>query len=248
LAVDILRTVAHVKRVQARLKDLGFDPGPIDGIRGARTNAAIIAFKQSRGLLPRSLYGQITEETLFLSKAPAAFTDDPIKTTTLPWIVRFRKVIGLQEVRDNAELRSFLRSDGRTLGDPALNPWCGDLVETCILLGIPAEKPYMPETLRANPYWALNWRLFGIPCEPRFGAVVSVTRPGGGHVGFALGKDQFGRILVGGGNQSNRICVAPLDASRFEAKAWRWPRTFEHLAPEPLPSMTSTDVTSVNEQ
>ena len=41
-----------VRRVQTLLAELGFAPGPIDGIRGPLTDAAIITFKKSRGLRP----------------------------------------------------------------------------------------------------------------------------------------------------------------------------------------------------
>jgi hypothetical protein len=29
----------------------------------------------------------------------------------------------------------WLKRDGRSLGDPSKNPWCGDFVETCIRTG-----------------------------------------------------------------------------------------------------------------
>ena len=37
--------------VQTRLHRLGFDPGPIDGIRGRRTIGAVKRLQQSRGLV-----------------------------------------------------------------------------------------------------------------------------------------------------------------------------------------------------
>ena len=36
--------------VQQRLAGLGFDPGPVDGVYGGRTAAAVQAFRVSRGL------------------------------------------------------------------------------------------------------------------------------------------------------------------------------------------------------
>jgi peptidoglycan L-alanyl-D-glutamate endopeptidase CwlK len=40
----------HIRSLQAALRDLGFDPGPVDGIDGPRTRAAALAFGQ--GLAP----------------------------------------------------------------------------------------------------------------------------------------------------------------------------------------------------
>jgi hypothetical protein len=38
-----------VKQTQRMLKDAGFDPGPIDGIMGPRTQAALDQYNQSKG-------------------------------------------------------------------------------------------------------------------------------------------------------------------------------------------------------
>jgi hypothetical protein len=42
----------------------------------------------------------------------------------LPWIAEGKKPFGWHETRDNAKLREWLRSDGKTLGDPKALPWC----------------------------------------------------------------------------------------------------------------------------
>jgi peptidoglycan hydrolase-like protein with peptidoglycan-binding domain len=47
-------------RVQRRLKELGHDPGPIDGRLGAQTKAALKAFQSDYGLLAT---GKIDAET-----------------------------------------------------------------------------------------------------------------------------------------------------------------------------------------
>lgn len=39
-----------IRRVQAMLADLGYDPGPADGLQGPRTRAAIRAYQDDRGL------------------------------------------------------------------------------------------------------------------------------------------------------------------------------------------------------
>jgi len=50
----------------------------------------------------------------------------------LPWMVEAKKVMGLHENRDRAVLAKWLKSDGKTLGDPSKLPWCGDFVDTAI--------------------------------------------------------------------------------------------------------------------
>jgi hypothetical protein len=45
---------------QARLAGLGFDPGPIDGVLGPRTRAAVVAFQRSFGL---ELSGKVDDPT-----------------------------------------------------------------------------------------------------------------------------------------------------------------------------------------
>jgi peptidoglycan hydrolase-like protein with peptidoglycan-binding domain len=49
-----------VRSVQVALEDAGYDPGPIDGIIGRRTAAALVAFQKSKGLPS----GQLTVATL----------------------------------------------------------------------------------------------------------------------------------------------------------------------------------------
>lgn len=46
-----------VTDLQTRLKRAGFDPGPIDGIFGSRTRAAVISFQRSRGLAQDGIVG-----------------------------------------------------------------------------------------------------------------------------------------------------------------------------------------------
>jgi len=49
-----------VEALQARLKTLGFDPGPIDGIFGSGTEAAVKAFQRARGLAADGVVGPLT--------------------------------------------------------------------------------------------------------------------------------------------------------------------------------------------
>jgi len=159
----------------------------------------------------------------------------------LPWMVEAKKVLGLHETRDRAVLAKWLKSDGKTLGDPSKLPWCGDFVDTAIELALPDEP--RPGKLGENPYWALNWLLFGKACNPAYGAVVAFERPGGGHVGFLVGQDEK-RFYVLGGNQGDTVSVTPIDRGR--ARGYRWPTTYKGR-PGDLPQMKSATASSKNE-
>lgn len=106
-----MTTRDEVADLQTALKALGADPGPIDGILGRQTRAAL--------------------------REVASWPDLP--RPRVPWVDLAKKLLGLHEVRDNDALKAFLRSDGHALGDPAKLPWCGDFVETCIRKTLPGE-------------------------------------------------------------------------------------------------------------
>jgi hypothetical protein len=59
-----------VLQIQTMLRTLGYDPGPLDGIRGARTRGAVVAFQRAQGLTPDGVVGPRTREAL--AKALAA--------------------------------------------------------------------------------------------------------------------------------------------------------------------------------
>lgn len=221
------------KAIQRRLAQLGFDPGPINGIPGPRTDAALVAFKRSRGLHPRPFVGPITLKALFGADAL------PVFDAGVPWMNEAAKHLGAHEARDFARLTAWLRSDGKTLGDPRKLPWCGDFVDTALRLTLPDEP--RPGALGVNPYLARNWLLLGEPCAPAFGAIVVFWRGArdglSGHVGFAAAWDaERDRVLVRGGNQSNSASDAWLGADRL--LGCRKPKTFTPPLP-PLPGLSS---------
>jgi uncharacterized protein (TIGR02594 family) len=208
--------------IQEGLTSLGYKPGAIDGEFGPMTKAAAQAWMNARG-----------------QPAKAAAQ---ARKVDLPWMAEAKRVLGRHEVRDNGWLRKWLRSDGKTLGDPAQLPWCGDFVETCLRLALPTEP--FPGPLGQNPYWARNWRYLGQPTAPTYGAVLVFSRGSGGHVGFAVGEDAT-TFYVLGGNQSNAVTVARLSKERLLAA--QWPATFP-AAPIYLPGMTpGSTITTTNE-
>lgn len=142
----------------------------------------------------------------------------------IPWVIEFEKVLGWHEVRDRDRLSKWLRSDGKTLGDPSKLPWCGDAMQTALLRALPDEP--MPGDLGKNPYWALNWQFLGKKTPPVYGAVGVFKRPSGGHVGVLIGQDETA-FLVLGGNQSDAITNgAWIDKKRLVDA--RWPSSYHN--------------------
>lgn len=208
--------------VQKRLKELGFDPGPLDGIRGRLTIGAVKRFQKSRRIGVDGIVGPITLGKLFGEKKKTPIGEPHTSTDYTPWMSIAYSKKGLHERHHNKSLFAWLKSDGSSVGDPAKIPWCGDFVETCIALSLPDEP------LPKNPYLALNWKNWALEVTPQFGAVLSFWRgsPSSwkGHVGFYVGEDST-HFHVLGGNQSNAITVSRIAKTRLRKGGSRWPST-----------------------
>lgn len=232
--------------LQRALIALGYDIGPSgsDGKFGALTREAVKRFQAKVGLLVDGIVGKDTTAALraalvMIGKKVENAAPGPIAP---PWHQELLRRKGLHEVRNRSALMAWLRSDGRTLGDPAKLPWCGDAIETAMALTLPTEP------LPSNPYLARNWLKFGVPLgRPALGAVIVFWRGSkagtSGHVGFYAGEDAQAYHVLGG-NQSNAITIARLDKARV--LGFRWPAKF------PLPTtgavhLTTTGALSRNE-
>jgi uncharacterized protein (TIGR02594 family) len=134
------------------------------------------------------------------------------------WLARARAFIGLREVPGVAtapviarwlvQLKAWWKDDE--------TPWCGTFVAAVL------EAEGFPKP----PHWyrARAWLNFGTALtHPAVGALVIFERKGGGHVGFLVGQDERGRLMVLGGNQGNSVNVAPFERSRV--LGYRWPQT-----------------------
>jgi uncharacterized protein (TIGR02594 family) len=219
------------RRVQKRLQSLGFNPGPIDGIRGPRTDAAITAFKRSIGFRARPYFGPLTKEALF--KQPAMPEAD------LPWLDISREVMGLHERRDTARLRRWF-ANGVSWLDPRDVPWCGAFIATCF-------RAWDPEiNIPDNPLLARNWQSFGMEVGPQLGAVMVFWRGSRdgwrGHVALYWGEDDT-HYHVLGGNQSNAVTITRIAKRRLLAARWPYghpqPRKIVRLSPSGAPISTN---------
>jgi len=208
-----------IRLIKSGLAKLGHAPGAIDGRWGVRTARALRQLIAANG------------------RAASLSPQGP-----LPWITEAKTALGRNEARDRIWLMDWLKRDGRSLGDPSKNPWCGDFVETCIRTGLPDEP--LLGALGTNPYWARNWLLFGQESKPVTGAVLIFERGSGGHVGFAVGQDDM-HFYVLGGNQSDAVTIARIIKSRLMGASW--PATYPPR-PQRLPTIKAGEFLSTTNE
>lgn len=227
------------RKVQQRLDALGFDPGPIDGIRGPKTDAAIVKFKKSIGFRARPYFGPLTKEALFERGTDEAELVPASQAGDIPWLDIARSVMDLHEHRDTSRLRDWFDRSVAWI-DPREIPWCGAFVATCY-------RQWRPDiALPDNPLGARNWRKFGVEVRPQLGACLVFWRGSRagwkGHVGLYYGEDDT-HFHVLGGNQANAVTVTRVARRRLLGA--RWPRgstapgKIIHLSPGGAPITTN---------
>jgi uncharacterized protein (TIGR02594 family) len=154
------------------------------------------------------------------------------------WIDEAKKHIGLKEIvgkGTNLTIQSWL-SNLRAWWSDDETAWCGTFVAHCIKkTGYPLPKHW---------YRAKDWLTWGLDVHtPCYGCVVVFNRVGGGHVGFCVGKDEQGRLMVLGGNQNNMVSISPFTLDRVAG--YRMPiGTFHRGA---LPTIHTKQASSSNE-
>lgn len=156
-----------------------------------------------------------------------------------PWYRRARQELGVSEVpgaQHNRRIVEYFALAGHpNIADDETH-WCSAFASAVFELeGIPS----------ARTLWARNWARWGIPLRvPQIGAVCVFTRGEGGHVGFFAGEysPDGSKVLILGGNQSNKVCYAWYPVDRLIAV--RWPKDYrteesnwvsETVKPEPPP-------------
>lgn len=143
----------------------------------------------------------------------------------LKWIAEGRKLIGTDENVNTSRVIELWRDSFTAIGqatrmkepvwNQAATPWCGSFVAACLARA--GVGKHIPKDFPMARSWA---RAGASLAKPAYGCIVVFTRTGGGHVGFVVGKDANGNLMVLGGNQSNRVCVKPFPKSRVLAYRW----------------------------
>lgn len=147
--------------------------------------------------------------------------------TELAWIAEARKHIDLREIvggKHNPLLLAMLEAMGKFSKETRAwwaddeTPWCGLFVGyTQGMAGRFVVKDW---------FRALAWESDQLTKldKPAYGCIVTFTRKGGGHVGYVIGRDRNGNLMVLGGNQRNMVCIMPFDVERATGYYWpsRW--------------------------
>lgn len=156
------------------------------------------------------------------------------------WLAEARKHIGQKEYPGSANnpwivsLWKMIKRGG--IKNDAV-PWCAAFVGGCLeTVGIISSRFES----------AMSYMTWGIPLsQPVPGCIVVFTRIGGGHVGFVAGIDDKDRLMVLGGNQGDKVSVAPFERARVTG--YRWPRAVP-LPHYPLRVYGSVDASSSNNE
>ena len=160
----------------------------------------------------------------------------------LNWIAKARSYIGVKEIPVRASHNKTLLDMLNKMGSYSTEskawwqddetPWCG--LFTGFVLG-ESGRYVVKDWFRASAWNSPNMSKLD---KPAYGCVVTFTRQGGGHVGFVIGEDARGNLLVLGGNQSDMVKVSAFPKSR--ATGYYWPSiwdnskgTFQKSEPSP---------------
>ena len=157
------------------------------------------------------------------------------------WLVRARSYLGLREIPGNKHNSTILRWWNGLFRDDE-TAWCGAFVR-----GVQNEAGY--DAIK-NFAGARNWLSYGVSlAKPALGAIVVFWRGSksgwSGHVGYVVGKDKAGNLMVLGGNQGDMVSIKPFKLDRV--LGYRWPPGAPLPANDNLPLLTSDGKVSVNE-
>lgn len=157
------------------------------------------------------------------------------------WLVEARKYLGQHE-KAGAQHNPLILRWWTLIRAPFTDdetPWCAGFVGGILeSVGIKSSR-----SASARSY--LNW---GQDLKaPVVGCIVVFSRPGApgnGHVGFVVGRDSLGNLLVLGGNQGDAVSIKAFPVERVVGYAWPFG---VRVPTSPLPVYNVQTALSVNE-
>lgn len=174
----------------------------------------------------------------------------------LNWIAEAKKYIGIKEVKGvkhNPIILELWKSAFEATNQPMPavfnndeTPWCGGFV------GGVLAKAGLVHHIPKNFSMARSWLKAGTKLDkPAYGCIVVFWRgsPNGtsGHVGFVVGKDKFGNLMVLGGNQADKVSIVPFSRARVLGYRWCGTQNLPANHRFTLPILNSDGKVSINE-
>ena len=142
--------------------------------------------------------GSVTLTATYPGDPPAV--ERTVNGGIAPWLDIAEREKGVREAAPGGSNPRIEAYHASTSGgaEPDTVPWCSSFVNFCI------EQAGLDGT---NSKRARSWETWGSKSPLRPGAVVVFKRgqPPKGHVGFFVGKDSLGKLLILGGNQSDSV-------------------------------------------
>lgn len=153
------------------------------------------------------------------------------------WIAIAKGLCGIKEItgpKHNPEIVQFWKDIKRGGIKDDETPWCAAFVGACL------ERAGVVSSRFES---ALSYAKYGTRLAlPVYGCIGVRTRNGGGHVGFVVGRQANGNILMLGGNQSNQVSITTFEPAGFTA--FVYPKGF--TPPDALPILTLANVKIAN--
>lgn len=160
------------------------------------------------------------------------------------WLAEARKYLGEKEIKGphhNPHIVQWWKDLGEPYRDDE-TAWCGAFVGGCLrAVGLQTVK---------GAAGARNWTKLKTQLDkPAYGCVVVFWRGDrdgwAGHVGFVVGVDRNGNLMVLGGNQGDMVSIKPFDKGRV--LGYYWPGIYPFPERFILPVLKSDGKLSTNE-
>jgi len=162
------------------------------------------------------------------------------------WLKRAFRFIGEKEIRGqkhNQKILDMWIDIGLTFKTDE-TPWCAAFVGS--VLEISKMKSTGSGMARSYETWGQELAVPAIGCIVVFWR--GKKKGKSGHVGFVVGKDTKGRLMVLGGNQGDMVSIRPFNVNRV--LSYRWPDGVKiplNFGFETLPTVYHANSVSLNE-
>jgi uncharacterized protein (TIGR02594 family) len=220
----------NVKKVQNRLRLIGMNPGPVDGIFGPKTETCVKDFQRRNGMAGSGIVDDATLAALELKLDIEMPAPKPVEhngkvyMAPIDWLRHEQRALnGVKEVpgsKDNPRIVEYHKHSGNLGSAPHHDevPWCSSVLN-CAADNCGMEK--------SDSALAASWDKYGVDSGDNVeeGDIVTIRHASGGrHVclankGFSRNKVKSFEAL--GGNQGNQIKVSSFSTAHIVA-ARKW--------------------------